>query len=303
MRRISTTYTPRPTIIHSLRKPIDTSNQHPHYRVMTREEFVRRVADGVPYYSCSALDELRFLRHGFSTRHGGVSLPADNLNLSQVSWDSVEHVDENRRRFMTALGLGTATLATLSQIHSDRLHIIEEKEGQWNRRPQADALATRLQSVAVAVQIADCFPILMVDPRARAIAGVHAGWRGTLARIVSKSVQMMKRALDCDPTRLMLAIGPGIRRCCFEVGPEVVEAFDREFPGARLAEPHPAKPGSSLMDLRQALDVQFDEAGIPRSQVFDLAMCTRCRLDEFFSYRGEGPKSGRLMAVISRVSD
>jgi polyphenol oxidase len=271
---------------------------------MIREKFVRREVDGVPYYSCLALEELRFVRHGFSTRHGGVSsAPGGNLNLSHVSWDSAPRVDENRRRFMTALGVETATLATLSQIHSDRLHIIEEKAGQWNQRPQADALATRLQSVALAVQIADCFPILLVDPKAGAIAGVHAGWRGTLARIVSKTVQTMKLELDCDPARLMVAIGPGIRRCCFEVGPEVVEAFEREFPGARLAEPHPANPGRSLLDLRQAVDLQFAEAGIPHSQVFDLGLCTRCRVDEFFSYRGEGPKSGRLMAVISRVSD
>jgi purine-nucleoside/S-methyl-5'-thioadenosine phosphorylase / adenosine deaminase len=270
---------------------------------MAREEFVRHEADGVPYYSCSALEELSFLRHGFSTRHGGVSsLPAGNLNLSHVSWDSAQQVDENRGRFMTALGLGSATLATLSQIHSDRLHIIEEKAGQWNQRPQADALATRLQSVALAVQAADCFPILLVDPTAGAIAGVHAGWRGTLARILSKSVQTMERELDCDPARLMVAIGPGIRRCCFEIGPEVVEAFEREFPGAQLAEPHPANPGRSLLDLRRAVDVQFAEVGIPQSQVFDLGLCTRCRVDEFFSYRGEGPKSGRLMAVISRVT-
>jgi copper oxidase (laccase) domain-containing protein len=113
----------------------------------------------------------------------------------------------------------------------------------------------------------------------------------------------MRLALDCDPARLMVAIGPGIRRCCFEVGPEVVEACEREFPGERLAEPRPTNSRNSFMDLRRALDVQFAEVGVPPSQVFDLGMCTRCRVDEFFSYRGEGPKSGRLMAVISRVSD
>ena len=271
---------------------------------MAREPFVRRDRGGVPYYSCPALEELRFIHHGFSTRHGGISpLPADNLNLSHVSWDSAGRVDENRRRFMAALDLRDATLATLSQIHSDRLLIIEEKAGQWNQRPQADAQATRIESVALAVQTADCFPILIVDPRVRAIAGLHAGWRGTLARIVSKAVTTMKTALDCDPARLIVAIGPAIRNCCFEVGSEVVEAFEREFPGLRLAEPVSGHSGKSLLDLRRALDVQFAEVGISQSQVFDLGMCTRCRMDEFFSYRGEGPKSGRLMAVISLVSD
>jgi copper oxidase (laccase) domain-containing protein len=87
------------------------------------------------------------------------------------------------------------------------------------------------------------------------------------------------------------------------VGSEVVEAFEREFPGVRLAQPGSGHSGKSLLDLRRALDVQFAEVGISQSQVFDLGMCTRCRMDEFFSYRGEGPKSGRLMAVISLVSD
>jgi YfiH family protein len=271
---------------------------------MTREEFVRRDADGVPYYSCRALEEVRSIRHGFSTRHGGVSsLPAGSLNLSHVSWDRAERVDENRRRFMTSLNMRAATLATLSQIHSDRLHIIEEKNGQWNQRPQADAQATRLESMALAVQIADCFPILMVDPKVGAIAGVHAGWRGVLARIVSKAVETMKTVMECDPARLIVAIGPGIRNCCFEVGSEVVEAFERKFPGVPLARPHPGHTGKSLLDLRRVLDVQFAEVGISQSQLFDLGMCTRCRMDEFFSYRGEGPKSGRLMAVISRVSE
>jgi polyphenol oxidase len=257
----------------------------------------------VPYYSCSALDELGFVRHGFSTRHGGVSaLPARSLNLSHVSWDSPERVDENRRRFMSALDLRTATLVTLSQVHSDRVHIIEEKDGRWNR-PQADALATTRDSIALGVQTADCFPLLVVDPIARAVASLHAGWRGTLARIVSKTLRAMQLSLGCEPARLLVAIGPAIRHCCFEVGPEVTEAFEMQFPGVPLSEPHPSNAGKFLLDLRQALNLQFAELGVSHSQVFDLEACTRCSQDEFFSYRGEGPKSGRLMAVIARVAE
>jgi len=271
---------------------------------MAQEAFVRREAGDVPFYSCPALEELPFIRHGFSARHGGVSLlPAGNLNLSQVSWDDPDRVAENRRRFMTALDLRDVPLATLSQIHSDRLLIIEEKAGQWNQRPPADAQATRMESVALGVQTADCFPILIVDPEVRAVASLHAGWRGTLARIVSKAVTTMTTALGCNPARLILALGPAIRDCCFEVGSEVVEAFEREFPGVPLARPHSGHLGKALLDLRRALDVQFAEVGISQSQVFDLGLCTRCRMDEFFSYRGEGPKSGRLMAIISLVAD
>jgi hypothetical protein len=246
------------------------------------------------------MDRIPFLRHGFSTRHGGTSpLPARALNLSHVSWDDVTRVEENRRRFLIALGFPQESLVTLSQIHSDRVHIIEENLEQWNRRTQGDALITQRAGVTLGIQVADCLPILIVDPQTRTIGGVHAGWRGTLARVFAGTVAKMRESSGCDPSRMMTAIGPGIRFCCFEVGEEVVEAFENEFPGSSLAKPLEEKPGKYLLDLRVALDVQFQEAGLAPENIFDLGLCTRCNPGEFFSYRGEGPRSGRMMGAIS----
>ena len=260
------------------------------------ESFVRREIDAIRFYCCTALEELTFLRHGFSTRHGGVSpLPSRSLNLSFVSCDAPQRVQENRKRFTNALELPDV-LVTLSQIHSDRVHIIEEKPDQRNPSPQGDALVTRSLGLVLAVQGADCFPILIVDPETKAIAAVHAGWRGTLARIAAKTIAKMRESLGCDPARLLIAVGPGIRSCCFEVGPEVLRAFQTEFAGVQLGQTSPS--GRFLLDLRRALEIQFEETGVSPERVYDLGKCTRCCADEFFSFRREGPRSGRLMGVI-----
>ncbi len=268
---------------------------------MTGSGFARRVVAGLPFYSCEALEEIPTLRHGFSTRHGGVSaLPEAALNLSHLPWDTHDAVDENRRRFLAALHLQPCRLLTLHQIHSDRVHVMKEAPTQWNR-PEADALETNQAGCVLAVQTADCFPILIADPQTGSIAAIHSGWRGALARIFLAGVRSMIEAFDSDPAQLIVAIGPAIRSCCFEVGPEVVEMFRDGYPDLRLARERVHRPGKFLLDLRSALDAQFEEAGISPHNVHDLGACTRCRPDEFFSYRAEGLNSGRMMAVIARL--
>jgi polyphenol oxidase len=267
---------------------------------MLESGFLRLEENGIVCYSCVALRKLPFLRHAFSTRHGGVSpLPAEALNLSHVSWDSPANVAENRRRFLAALRLDEVPLLTLAQVHSARLHILDENRVPENGRPQADAVATARNGVAVGVQVADCFPILVADPRKRVVAAIHAGWRGTLERIFSKTVAGLRDQFGTDSADLIAAIGPGIRPCCFEVGPEVVDRFREAFPGVKLATPRHARDDKWLLDLPRALQVQFEESGLDRDRIFDLGACTCCNTGEFFSYRGEGARSGRMMAVIA----
>jgi polyphenol oxidase len=268
---------------------------------MNDSGFIRREARGVPYYACRSLEGVNGLTHGFSTRRGGVSaLPEGSLNLSYLSWDEAAAVDENRARFMAALRLEPVPLQTLSQIHSDRVHIIDEIPDSWHDRPRADALATRLRGVAIAVQVADCFPIILADRTGEAIAAIHAGWRGTVERIAAKTVASMENHLGVSPGDLLAAIGPGIRPCCFEVGHEVSVRFDEAFRGFPLHSPNPSNPSRMLLDLPAALRHQLIEAGVPAGQIRDLALCTMCNRADFFSYRGEGPRSGRLMAVVAR---
>src|SRR5207247_4493477 len=142
------------------------------------ESFVRREIDDLPFYRCTALEELTFLRHGFSTRHGGVSpLPSRSLNLSFVSWDDPQRVGGNRKRFTHALELPDA-LVTLSQIHCARVHIIEEKPDQRNPSPQGDALVTRSLGLVLGVQGTDCLPILIAALETNAIAVMYGDWPG-----------------------------------------------------------------------------------------------------------------------------
>jgi hypothetical protein len=270
---------------------------------MQTNGFILRQTAAVPYYVCSALAQDSDIRHGFSTRRGGVSLaPEGILNLGYVPWDSHDNVKENRRRFLSALGLTRDCLATVAQIHSAEFHIIIGRPHQWNPHTRGDALVTAERGVALAVQVADCFPVLISDPKTGTIAAVHAGWRGTLARILPQTLAGMKHKLGVDPACVLVAIGPGIRSCCFEVASEVAAAFEAAFPGASLCRPHPTHRGKHLLNMPRALTLQLAEAGASQETVYDLGLCTRCHTDEFFSYRAEGAGTGRMMAVICRVS-
>jgi YfiH family protein len=270
---------------------------------MHPDGFILRESSGVPYYVCSALAQDTSIRHGFSTRRGGVSLaPNGILNLGYVPWDSRDNVDENRRRFLSALGLAPDCLATVAQAHSAEFHIIIGRTHQWNPNTRGDALVTAERGVALAVQVADCFPVLISDSQTGTIAAVHAGWRGALARILLRTLSGMKHKLGVDPARVIVAIGPGIRRCCLEVGPEVAGPFEAAFPRAGLCSPHPNHRGKHLLDIPKALTLQLAEAGVPQEAVYDLGLCTRCHTDEFLSYRAEGSGTGRMMGVICRMS-
>jgi polyphenol oxidase len=266
---------------------------------MSTEKFIRREFHGTPYYSCRAFDDLPRLRHGFSTRGGGViEVNESSLNLANASWDSPERVHKNRRHFLSALRLEDARLITLHQVHSNRVHIIEENSDQWNQS-EGDALITRADNTALAIKTADCLPVLMVDPESTVIAAVHSGWRGTLAGVLPQTISEMRRAFGCAPSDLLVAIGPGIRSCCFEVGSEVAELFDQAFQGSNLAKPIKDRPGKFLLDLCGALRIQLKCAGVSPQNCYDLGACTCCNTSEFFSYRAEGAASGRMMAVIA----
>lgn len=276
----------------------------PNIQAMIGNEFFRRSSRGLTFYGCTALEGLAHVRHGFSTRAdlAATSL-GSSLNLSPVPWDSRERVAGNRRRFLEALGLGSARLQSLSQIHSDRVHIIEESSAQGNLPREGDALATSQKGLALGVFVADCFPVLLADPSCRAVAAVHSGWRGTAGQIVDKTVATMHEALAADPSRMIAAIGPGIRSCCFEVGLDVADLFEKRWPASSRRKSPADRPGKAFLDLALVLRLQLVSAGLDPDNIFDLGLCTRCNPEEFFSYRGEGVRAGRLMAVIGSIGE
>jgi len=266
----------------------------------------------VAYYVFEALEPLDFLCHAFSTRRGGVSpLPDRALNLGYIEEDTPENVQYNRSQFLAAIGQGGAGLRTLHQVHSDQIHILNNEAAKTKpfllatggpadpqRVGEGDGLVTDRTGLLLGVQTADCLPILLIDPRRRAVANLHAGWRGTHRRIAAGGVRVLAQAYGSRSADLIAAIGPGIGACCYEVGGEVVEAFRREFSYAEDCLTPPNAAGRRHLDLATANRLQLTEAGVPSGQVLSAGRCTACEPEWFFSYRREGGRTGRLLAVV-----
>ena len=215
-----------------------------------------------------------------------------------TSWDSPERVGENRRRFLAALDMENATLITLNQIHSDKVHVVTDRSVS-ELAIEGDALITQEKNVAIAIKTADCFPLLLVDPVHRAVGAVHSGWRGTLSNIVSCAIEEMSRYFNSDPTEIMVALGPGIRDCCFEVDEDVARLFMEAYPEIIPALPISGRPGKFSVNLAKILHAQLTRVGVPTRNQYDLGICPCCNTREFFSYRAEGTSSGRMMSIIT----
>ncbi|HET8925841.1 MAG TPA: peptidoglycan editing factor PgeF [Candidatus Acidoferrum sp.] len=286
-------------------------------RAIAASDWAERTVRGLRILQVPAFTKLPWLVHGFSTRPGGVSELAGEkvLNLGFTEWDRNENVFENRRRFQSALGANDLALITIKQFHSDVVQLFEVVPVEPCR---GDASATNRAGLLLAVQTADCVPILLVDPKKRAIAAVHAGWRGTLARILTKTVGQMQMHFGTKPADLLAAIGPSIGGCCYEVGTEVVVQFKSQFPNAsdwfdelrtgdepnslqwlnRMPPGHQPPPKNVLLDLKKANRAKLLDAGLRAQNIFASDLCTACRRDLLFSYRKEGAESGRLMSVV-----
>jgi hypothetical protein len=280
-----------------------------------------------------ALGKLDWLVHGFSTRPGGESIMDGKraLNLGFTEWDDRARVAKNRAAFAAAVSARKMPLITVRQFHSDVIHVVSAPghaapKGPASKAaqdaPQADALVTRVPELLLSVQTADCVPILLADTRHHAVAAIHAGWRGTLARISEKTLGRMRMEFGTRASDVVAAIGPSIGRCCYEVGPEVAQAFATQFPMAAdwfdgpfeqlshgeeplwlpwltmMPPGHVPPPPRVQLDLRAANRAQLVDAGVPESRIDVSDLCTACRADLLFSYRREGLKTGRMMAMI-----
>jgi YfiH family protein len=269
-------------------------------------------ASGAQFFQADILRKIPWLVHGFSTRVG------------LAKWDTPAAVAANRARLLGALGVPKMPLATLRQVHSDVAHIVcaPLPKPSADASPAGDAAITRQAGVLVSVQTADCVPILLADTRQRIVAAVHAGWRGTLARIAVKTMGRMQQEFGTRPQDVVAALGPAIGRCCYEVGPEVARAFASQFAAAEewfdgpfapqaegeqqhwlpwltmMPPGHQPEPQRARLDLRAANRWQLVDAGVSPKRIAVSALCTKCRADLFFSYRREGSDTGRLMAVI-----
>lgn len=173
-------------------------------------------------------------------------------------------------------------LATAKQIHSDRILVVESAGPQG----EGDALISNAPGIGLAIRTADCLPILIADPKNRAVAAVHAGWRGVVSEITSKAVDAMCRQFGSDPEDLVVAIGPGISGCCFEVGPDVSAQFGFS--------------GRTKIDLVETTRRQLGRNGVRTGQISAAGLCSCCNPELFESYRRDREAAGRMVSIISR---
>ena len=252
-----------------------------------------------------------WLRHGFSSRAGGVSEAyvtdaGGQLNLGFTPEDDPANVLENRRLLLDTVG-GTPRwkMVTMRQVHGTAIADVPQGDLPLSTLDgrgtlTADGLASAQPGLMLAVMTADCVPVLVADTRLRVVAAFHAGWRGTAAAIVQRGIAHLAHTYDSAPQDIIAAIGPSIQRCCYTVGPEVLDTFRRNFAYAPAIF-HANSPGTSL-DLAEANRRQLVAAGVAPAAITVLDECTACaRVDDrrkYFSHRAERGVTGRSMGLI-----
>ena len=295
--------------------------------VKSASERTSRKAAPVPRFEVLVLENLKlpWLIAAFSTRTGGFSkvYGKNQLNLGFTQHDSRAAVERNRALFLEKLGACSRgqrwPVVTLRQIHSDLIHRVDRVP----EHPLAgDGLITRTPGLLLAIQTADCIAVILVDKKTHAVGVFHAGWRGTVKRIVEKGVGDMRRHFGTVARDIVAAIGPGVHSCCYNVGEEVRTKFESQFVYARelfhetkerneIHEKYPLlfltarAPGHSELPFKIWLNLveanrrQLLDAGVSDRNISASPLCTACRTDLLFSYRGENGKTGRLMGVVA----
>ncbi len=267
---------------------------------------IHRPADEAMLIQADMLGSPDRVVHAFGTRRGGVSQgPYATLNLGMSVGDDPRAVEENRRRFFGIFGLLPSHVVRVKQVHGDGVLRVDESLVSRRGFPrflldegyEYDALVTNLRDLALVVTTADCLPVLIYDPVRGAVAAVHAGWRSTAKRIAARALEAMAAVYGTHPRDCRVAIGPGIRQCCFEVDTPVVHAMMVALP--TWAE-HTVATGAGQfhLDLAGVNRAVLIRAGVRPDRIADVGLCTACRTDLFFSYRAEKPRTGRMMNLI-----
>ena len=263
---------------------------------MRMNSLERHESGGVEFLSSPLLEELGCLRHGFSTRRGGVSEGRfRSLNLGRARGEAPENVAENRRRFYQAADFPSGRLVEAKQVHGCGVLVAERVSPE--EKACGDALITNVAGLGLAVQTADCIPVLIADARKMAVAAVHAGRKGVAGGVLPATVERMREEYGCDPRDMRAVLGPAISGNRYEVGEECLPPFrERHRNWGDFATP--LGRGKWLLDLPLAARFQLASAGIPESRIGAPGPCTFSESSRFFSYRRDGPPTGRLLSAI-----
>jgi len=231
-------------------------------------------------------------------RSGGVSSkPYESLNLAYHVSDDPINVTENRQRFCKKLGVDVDSMVLARQVHGDRIEIVKSKDagrGAFSTEdaiPDTDAMITTSKSISIGILTADCVPVMIFDPVKSAIGVAHAGWKGTILMLPAKTILKMKESFGTDPSDCMVALGPSIGLCCYEVGEELISQFDKAFGTGKCTK-------GNKLDLPRAVELQLVGVGVSADNIISDGSCTACNLDLFYSYRVENGITGRMMSII-----
>lgn len=259
----------------------------------------KRAVGDLPLHQAATLSWLPDVVQGFTTRQGGVSKPPyDSLNLGTNTEDDADAVRDNRLRLYADLGFREDQIALAEQVHGNRVATVTE--GDRSPVAGADALVTETPGVLLMLLFADCVPIYIVDPVGRAVGLAHSGWRGTVSNIVGETMRAMHEQFGCRPAACLAAIGPSIGGDSYEVGREVADRF-RSLPNMRAGTfvyPKNEFTGTYTLNLRQVIYGQLFVAGFRADAIAVSDEDTFSNTREFFSYRRDGPQTGRMAAFL-----
>jgi polyphenol oxidase len=246
---------------------------------------------GLSYLEVPALAEIEWIRHAFLTRKGGVSQsPFQSLNLGAATGDSQEHISENKERIGSTFDFEPDRLVLLRQTHEDGILILGDTFDGLPSSLEYDGMITRVPYRFLGIKTADCLPILILDRVKKVIAAVHAGRQGTARHIARKVLKRMVSEFGCSPGDFLIALGPSIGPCCYEIDEKV---FSPEWEPFSI----PKEEGKWMVDLVRINIDQMKKEAVGEDQIVWFDLCTRCHPDLFFSYRGEG-RTGRQLSFI-----
>jgi YfiH family protein len=236
------------------------------------------------------------LLHGFLGRRGGKSAGRyAGLNLSFRVGDDPQTVKDNICDMKRAVGVHDLRIVTMKQVHGDR--IVEVKDKSLKEAGEVDGMVTEERGVFLAILTADCLPILFTVPGRTVVAVVHAGWRGTLAGIAPKALELLKTRYGVAPDSVQVALGPSVGPCCYEIGADVSAPLLERWGGMTEAS-LTTRGGKSYLDLRRLNRLMLEKAGVAARSLLEVGPCTSCATDDFFSYRRERGETGRQISFI-----
>ena len=254
----------------------------------------------IEFYRFKSFSEKKNVHHAVTTKS---DLHPYTFSLALHTGEETESIVKNRRTLAHTLAMKeNVHFVVANQTHSDHIKVIHAQESKgWESLDDViedcDALITQEKNIILTILTADCVPILLYDPKKEVIAAVHAGWKGTKAKIAAKTVLEMQIMFGCKAENILAGVGPAIGKCCYEVGEDVAEHF-LDLPGGYEKQEEKYQLDLPYINKYQLLETGLSEAHIEMSRV-----CTACETERFFSYRKEQGCSGRFMSLIGMSED